>query len=74
MRSVEIRAIEEGLGKKAVIEYLPSNPSDMHDTSTDISKAHRLLAWRPELVPGEGLYRTTEWHLANGRWLDAICL
>ena len=69
-----IGAIEEGLGKKAVIEYLPSNPSDMHDTSTDISKAHRLLAWRPEVAPGEGLHRTTEWHLANASWLGTLNL
>jgi nucleoside-diphosphate-sugar epimerase len=69
-----IGAIEEGLGKQAVIEYLPPNPADMHDTSADITKAHRLLAWRPRVATHEGLHRTTAWHLANAPWLDAVRL
>lgn len=69
-----ISAIEKGLGRSAVIEHLPPNPADMHDTSADIAKAHRLLGWRPSIAPEEGLRLTTAWHLENAAWLDSIKL
>jgi nucleoside-diphosphate-sugar epimerase len=69
-----IGAIEKGLGRNAVIEHLPPNPADMHDTSADIGKANRLLGWRPAIAPDEGLHRTTVWHQENASLLDAISL
>lgn len=69
-----IGAIEQGLGKKAVIEHLPPNPADMHDTSADITKVRRLLAWKPAVATDEGLRRTTAWHLANAGWLGGLNL
>ena len=69
-----ISAIEKGLGRSTVIEHLPPNPADMHDTSADIAKAHRVLGWRPAIAPEEGLGLTTVWHLENANWLDEISL
>jgi nucleoside-diphosphate-sugar epimerase len=67
-----IAIIEQGLGKKALVEYLPSNPADMQDTAADISKAARILGWQPDIAPDEGLCRTAAWHLENASWLDRI--
>lgn len=69
-----IAAIEESIGRKAVIDYLPSNPVDMSDTSADISKAKRVLGWQPSTSPHEGLKRTVAWHMDNADWLDQIVL
>lgn len=67
-----IAAIEDAVGRKARIETLPANKADMQDTSADITKAERLLGWRPETPPAEGFRRSVAWHLANAGWLDEI--
>lgn len=67
-----ISAIEEGLGKKAIIEHLPPNPADMQDTSAEIGKARELLGWQPSVAPSEGFRLTAAWHLENAGWLDRI--
>jgi UDP-glucuronate 4-epimerase len=69
-----IAAIEEGLGKKAIVEHLPSNPADMQDTSAEIGKARELLGWTPAVAPSEGFRRTAAWHTENAAWLDQIDL
>jgi nucleoside-diphosphate-sugar epimerase len=69
-----IAAIEEGVGRKAMVNNLPPNPADMTHTSADITKANSLLGWRPSVAPHEGFRRAAAWHLGNSAWLDAIRL
>jgi nucleoside-diphosphate-sugar epimerase len=69
-----ITAIEEGIGRKALIDYLPPSPVDMADTAADITKAKRVLGWQPAVSPEEGFRRTAAWHLENASWLDEIRL
>jgi nucleoside-diphosphate-sugar epimerase len=67
-----IDCIAREVGRPAVIQQLPPNPVDMAETSADISKAARLLAWRPQVTPFDGFARTVAWHRANAAWLDAL--
>lgn len=67
-----ISKIEEFLGKKAKIEYLPMNKADMEATSADISKAKKLLGWQPEVSFEEGLKRAVDWYEKNRKWLREI--
>lgn len=60
-----IHAFERGLDKKAMIDFLPANKSDMKDTAADISKARKLLGWEPKIPAVEGFRKCVEWHLAN---------
>ena len=60
-----IAAMEERLGKKAVIDHKPFNKADMMETWADISKAKRLLGWEPEITLEEGLDRTIGWYREN---------
>lgn len=69
-----IAAIEEGLGKRAIVDHLPPNVADMQDTSAEIGKARRLLGWEPGVAPLEGFRRTAAWHLENAAWLDEVVL
>src|SRR6478672_4854917 len=64
-----IVAIEDTLGKKAKINQLPEQPGDMPLTCADISKARKLLDYRPTTRLNEGLPRFVEWFLEsqNGR-------
>jgi nucleoside-diphosphate-sugar epimerase len=46
----------------------------MQDTAAEITKAKRVLGWRPSIPPDEGFRRTAAWHLQNAGWLDGIRL
>lgn len=56
--------IEDATGRKARLEFQPSHPADMDSTRADIGKAARLLGWRPEVSPREGVRRAVEWHMS----------
>jgi UDP-glucuronate 4-epimerase len=60
-----IVAIENALGKKAKINQLPEQPGDMPLTCADISKARKLLDYRPTTRLNEGLPRFIEWFLGS---------
>ena len=60
-----IAAIENALGKKAKINRLPEQPGDMPLTCADISKARKLLGYKPTTRLGEGLPRFIDWFLQS---------
>src|SRR5881296_3377061 len=62
-----IVAIENALGKKAKINQLPEQPGDMPLTCADISKARKLLDYRPTTRLNEGLPRFIDWFLRSRR-------
>lgn len=61
MRQV-IAYLEEALGKKAEIKSLPSQPGDMPITCADLSKAHRLLGYRPRVQFEDGVREFATWY------------
>ncbi len=62
-----IRAIEESLGKKARINWLPSQPGDVPITYADISKAKAKLGYQPKVLFEEGINRFVAWYVENKR-------
>jgi len=58
-----ILAIEAALGKRAKINQLPEQPGDMPLTCADISKARKLLGYKPTTRLSQGLPRFIEWFL-----------
>ena len=67
-----IEQIELVLGKKSKLNNKPFHIADMMTTWADISKADRLLGWRPQVSLNEGIIKTVEWHKANRMWVDDI--
>ena len=57
---------------RAIISGHPFQAADMAATWADITKAARLLGWKPEVSPEEGFQRTVAWHVANREWLKEI--
>ncbi len=57
-----IRLIEENLGKKAKINFLPPQPGDVSITYADISKAKKLLGYNPQVPIEEGIRRFVVWY------------
>ncbi|PYK04905.1 MAG: epimerase [Verrucomicrobia bacterium] len=58
-----IAAIEKALGKKAKVNRLPEQPGDMALTCADISKARKLLGYKPATPFRDGLPRFVDWFL-----------
>jgi UDP-glucuronate 4-epimerase len=56
-----IATIEEAVGKKAIVNELPEQPGDVPLTSADVSKATRLLNFKPTTHIHEGIPRFVEW-------------
>jgi UDP-glucuronate 4-epimerase len=60
-----IRTIEEALGKKAEIQWLPHQPGDVPITYADISKAQRLLGYHPQTPLADGIEAFLKWHFTQ---------
>ena len=60
-----IAHIEEILGKKATIHYLPDQPGDVPLTFADVSKARRLLGYTPGTPLKQGLAHYVKWVTAE---------
>lgn len=56
-----IKTIEQVLGKKAQIEWLPMQAGDVIKTSADITKAKNLLNFEPKTKFIDGITAYTEW-------------
>jgi len=57
-----VNIIERNLDKKAVLEKLPMQPGDVTITCADVSKAKRLLDYKPSTDVDEGVKRFVEWY------------
>lgn len=69
-----ISRLEKLLGKKAVLDRKPFHPADLKETWADITKADRLLGWKPQITLDDGLKRSVEWYRANESWLKTMKL
>ena len=69
-----IRLVEELVGKKATLEYKPRHAADVLATWADISKAERLLEWRPQTRFQEGVARLVAWYQENREWAREITI
>jgi UDP-glucuronate 4-epimerase len=59
-----IRLLECAVGKKAARQEEPKQQGDVPLTWADISKAGRLLGYRPQTTIEEGLKKFVEWYRA----------
>ena len=50
-----VHLIEEQMGKRAQVEYLPAQPGDVERTYADIRKASERLGYRPKANIREGI-------------------
>jgi UDP-glucuronate 4-epimerase len=58
-----IAALECALGRKAVCEYLPMQPSDVYQTYADVTALTRDFDYKPDTPITVGLGRFAEWYL-----------
>lgn len=53
--------LEQALGRKAIIDQRPAVAGDMAVTCADLTKAERLLGYRPKVALAEGLRDFVDW-------------
>jgi len=53
--------VEDGLGRKVVIEYRPERKGEIKRSVSDIAKARRVLGYEPVVALDDGLKETWEW-------------
>jgi UDP-glucuronate 4-epimerase len=56
-----VRQLEDALGKKALLRFLPNQPGDMEITCADIDRAKRILGYNPQKPFKEGIRLFAEW-------------
>jgi UDP-glucuronate 4-epimerase len=57
-----LQIVRDVTGKELVIEQLPMQPGDVEITNADISKAQKLLDYRPETSFRDGMAVLCEWY------------
>lgn len=57
-----IHALENTLGKKAILRLLPMQPGDIPQTWADISSLEKETSYRPMIPVEEGVRRFVEWY------------
>jgi UDP-glucuronate 4-epimerase len=57
-----VKIIEDNIGKKAVIEYAEHQKGDVFRTYADVSKAKKMLNYRPKVPIEQGIKMFAEWY------------
>jgi UDP-glucuronate 4-epimerase len=57
-----VEHLEQALGKKAALRFLPNQPGDMEVTYADITHARRLLGYNPQVPLRQGIRLFAEWY------------
>jgi UDP-glucuronate 4-epimerase len=60
MRYIEV--LEQCLGRKADIQFLPMQPGDVHSTMADVSNLESATGFRPGTPVEEGIAHFVEWY------------
>ena len=67
-----VRLIEELTGNRADPLFVPRHPADVLATWADISKAERLLGWRPQSTFRDGVAALVRWYQVNRAWAKDV--
>jgi nucleoside-diphosphate-sugar epimerase len=67
-----INMIEDALGKKAVMKFLPRHPADVFATWADIKKSKNMLNWYPKTTIEDGIRKTVKWYIENREFVNSL--
>lgn len=57
-----IRLLENAIGKKAILEYLPMQPGDMRSTWADVADLEKATGFAPATPLADGIADYVAWH------------
>jgi dTDP-glucose 4,6-dehydratase len=56
------------VGDRSPIQFIGDRPGQVFRHTAEISKAEKLLGWKPKTDFAEGLKRTVDWYTTNKQW------
>lgn len=59
-----VTVLEQAIGRKAKIDYLPMQPGDVEKTFADIKLIYNYCGFKPQTELGTGLRRFCDWYLS----------
>ena len=60
-----VKLLENVIGKKAIIDWQELQAGDVPLTYADVSKAEKLLGYKPRTTPEEGIKKFVKWYKTN---------
>jgi nucleoside-diphosphate-sugar epimerase len=69
-----IRILEQKIGKKARVVYLPEQKADIRCSQADVSKARQILDWEPQVSLDQGIQSLVDWYARERDWAVNLTL
>ena len=69
-----VSSLEQALGKKAKIRYVPQSRGDVHTTFADITKAKLKYGYNPKYRIEEGIDKFVKWYQEVKERKHALCV
>ena len=60
-----ISYLEDAIGKKAIMDFLPIQPGDVKETFADIEKSKKMLDFSPSTDLKDGINKFVNWYINN---------
>ncbi len=67
-----LEKIEQRIGKKARVDYIPRHPADVEANWADVTKAKTLLGWQPRVGLDEGITELVNWYMEQRPWASQV--
>jgi UDP-glucuronate 4-epimerase len=67
-----VKLVKDVVGKKAEVVHGPPNLADMRSNWADVSKAGKMLGWKPQYDMRAGVEKLVEWYNAEREWAKDI--
>lgn len=67
-----LEKIEQRVGKKARVEYIPRHPADVEANWADVTKAKTMLGWQPRVGLDEGITGLVNWYMEQRSWASQV--
>jgi nucleoside-diphosphate-sugar epimerase len=67
-----IHILEDLIGRKAQVEYLPGQKADMMTNHANVDKASQILTWQPQVSLEEGMRCLVDWYMAERSWTSQV--
>jgi nucleoside-diphosphate-sugar epimerase len=67
-----LEKIEQRIGKKARVDYIPRHPADVEANWADVTKAKTMLGWQPRVGLDEGITDLVNWYMEQRPWASQV--
>jgi nucleoside-diphosphate-sugar epimerase len=67
-----IEMLEQRIGKRAQVTHAPFHPADVRTNQADVTRAAKILGWKPQINLEEGVTRLVDWYMQEREWASQV--